>query len=1074
MRLLRACFTLWLFASCLAATATAQIQPTAPLNTFDLRVTVDKDTVRSYDTVRVQITFANKSGRDLSGFRVATIFPNVYEKYMSFIGVVRPPARGTEPFFADPIADMRWDIGDFTAGDADTIVYALRAECPPSDTLFLNYIATAHAFLTETSQNAATNILAGDCIPNDNYFPPADIALLIEPGRDSLKTGDTGSFSIKVTNKSNVVARQVYVIFEVPVGLQIDTAAVTPEYLSLEVRRFKADLAWFFAEMQPFEEHTLVVPFTVVAAPRRGSEQLTAIVRARHSRPDREPADNFAASLITVYPCYDLELYILHPPNGAVDPGQTETYEIGLRNKSTVALLDFRLQLDIDDGNAAANCYSVGDISHEGFPDAINESFSWRIDTLAAGDSTVRTITLRYDNIGSASPGQAINFNAAADSVFDGEPDLTPENNRISWTRDKNNTYDLVLSGDNARPSVPIGQMQTYELTVTNNSLVDLPAVDLRVYLVPEGATTLDNIVVSTGGSLREETDRYSITWRFDGFTPGQAYTRSFDAMISGIETGGTFCFRLDGEVDVVDGEVDTLNNRASWQTCASVITDLAITSLEPGSSTIPPGARRTIQIGYANLGSLTKENAVVRSTISPAPASSIYSIDASSISDAGTLVSENQIEWTISSLEPAAGGQRSFDLLFDRATGGGNFAVNVEAAIDPFDAQEENLANNKMAVDYQVQVRADLAITAIAPQPRSVDIGERARIDVDFANLGELDKERAIVRTRLAVTPAGLNWRLENVDGAGLVQQSATLLEWAITPLPAAPATNSGRRSFDIVFEGIERAGEYRLEVTAEIDPFDATDDAGNNRQSTNFTLRGAPVLELLGLEGRPSALVANDTVTCYFEYRNSGAFRADDARLNLTLSDDLLFVDWTFENQNPGVTSTGRAAEAQLGTLPPGFVGRARVTARTLDTRSLRARYPNGATVDVQQTISLAATGAASPNPVVHTARLNISAPGEKFHLSRNRFRPSEHGSLRIYFVVTQSAEVGFKIYNIAGELIRSFPPQVVDTDDQVVEFWDGRNDRGDRVASGLYYIYAVANYDHKQPVRNVVVIR
>jgi flagellar hook assembly protein FlgD len=73
-----------------------------------------------------------------------------------------------------------------------------------------------------------------------------------------------------------------------------------------------------------------------------------------------------------------------------------------------------------------------------------------------------------------------------------------------------------------------------------------------------------------------------------------------------------------------------------------------------------------------------------------------------------------------------------------------------------------------------------------------------------------------------------------------------------------------------------------------------------------------------------------------------------------------------------------------------------------------------------------------------------------------------------------VIDNTAVRFKIYNLAGELVRSFPPQPARIGGRVSALWDGRNDRGDYVGSGLYFVFAEVDYKRERPSRRLVVVR
>lgn len=120
------------------------------------------------------------------------------------------------------------------------------------------------------------------------------------------------------------------------------------------------------------------------------------------------------------------------------------------------------------------------------------------------------------------------------------------------------------------------------------------------------------------------------------------------------------------------------------------------------------------------------------------------------------------------------------------------------------------------------------------------------------------------------------------------------------------------------------------------------------------------------------------------------------------------------------------------------------------------------------------MAAANAPPPLSKSRSDRLPVPQLVEGFFLTRNKFQPETHGEVEIHFDVIKDANVGFKIYNLAGELVRSFAPRAGVVGSRVREIWDGRNDTGMFVASGLYFIFAEADYKSERPYRKLIVVR
>ncbi|MEA3475900.1 MAG: T9SS type A sorting domain-containing protein, partial [Candidatus Cloacimonadota bacterium] len=67
-----------------------------------------------------------------------------------------------------------------------------------------------------------------------------------------------------------------------------------------------------------------------------------------------------------------------------------------------------------------------------------------------------------------------------------------------------------------------------------------------------------------------------------------------------------------------------------------------------------------------------------------------------------------------------------------------------------------------------------------------------------------------------------------------------------------------------------------------------------------------------------------------------------------------------------------------------------------------------------------------------------------------SPNPFR----GSTEIRFTLSEPALAEVTIYNILGEKVRTLPPVVASEDTEASAYWDGRDESGEEVVSGIYF--------------------
>jgi len=114
---------------------------------------------------------------------------------------------------------------------------------------------------------------------------------------------------------------------------------------------------------------------------------------------------------------------------------------------------------------------------------------------------------------------------------------------------------------------------------------------------------------------------------------------------------------------------------------------------------------------------------------------------------------------------------------------------------------------------------------------------------------------------------------------------------------------------------------------------------------------------------------------------------------------------------------------------------------------------------------TVTLTATITLTPPPTF------TPTPGVILYLNQNHFEP-ERNALRIKMGFIQAAEAEVLIFTLSGRCIWNRTVLVLEPGYRQLS-WDGRNQAGERVASGLYFV--VLKIDgQKQAVRKLLVSR
>ncbi len=87
------------------------------------------------------------------------------------------------------------------------------------------------------------------------------------------------------------------------------------------------------------------------------------------------------------------------------------------------------------------------------------------------------------------------------------------------------------------------------------------------------------------------------------------------------------------------------------------------------------------------------------------------------------------------------------------------------------------------------------------------------------------------------------------------------------------------------------------------------------------------------------------------------------------------------------------------------------------------------------------------------------NPAAPGNgEVKLYNNLFNPAKGENARIDYTIENDGQVTIKLYNIVGELVRTLVDESRSTG-TYIESWNGKNDDGETVASGIYLCFIEA---------------
>lgn len=362
----------------------------------------------------------------------------------------------------------------------------------------------------------------------------------------------------------------------------------------------------------------------------------------------------------------------------------------------------------------------------------------------------------------------------------------------------------------------------------------------------------------------------------------------------------------------------------------------------------------------------------------------------------------------------------------------------------------------------------ADLVLECAPPHDRQTRFDATETYSLTVKNNSKIPLPASQLHVKLDT----LN-RATVLDSLVLDGERKLTKRWQIPQLKPDSAFSD---TFTVVIRPHNEPGVYGYFARAWVEPIAGENDTTNNRCEWKTTVAGEAKLSLGSINLTATKISFAETLAYSVSYKNEGNISARDVTLTLKLPDATTYLNGTAGNATGRIINfaySDGTALGQLGDLPPGFEGEVTIKLRVFNREDLLDKYRGQTSIDLVFSATASSRNADSVSQS-RTDALAIPKFAEAFYLSHNLFRPEQDNTVELYIDVTDNTAVRFKIYNVAGELVRSFPPQQVRIGGRASALWDGRNGRGDFVGSGLYFIFAKVDYKRERPSRRLVVVR
>jgi len=245
--------------------------------------------------------------------------------------------------------------------------------------------------------------------------------------------------------------------------------------------------------------------------------------------------------------------------------------------------------------------------------------------------------------------------------------------------------------------------------------------------------------------------------------------------------------------------------------------------------------------------------------------------------------------------------------------------------------------------------------------------------------------------------------------------------------------------------------AGDYNIKISAAIDSLEREpQDFADNMDTWNVSVTATPDVSLGPIGISPAQLTLRNMVEYTIPYSNDGNFAATNAILTIEKPDYTYLLYYI-----------------ALGDLAPGLSNVIIAGVRIYSYKQL----PGDLEPPLHLTLNSTLRHDLGEVSAFRSDDVSFNPAVADLILDKNIVAPTKF-PLKITFTASDFGNVDIKIYNLAGEFIKLVYTGPVEKGDSYVYQWDGTNEQGNPVSSGVYFVYAVSRFYNGY--KKVVIIR
>ncbi len=603
-------------------------------------------------------------------------------------------------------------------------------------------------------------------------------------------------------------------------------------------------------------------------------------------------------------------------------------------------------------------------------------------------------------------------------------------------------------------------ESREFTLRAYNRSLVALKNVNINVKIDDGNAGsniyTIQNF--SYGGN---NTNDESILWTVPLFAPQDSTELRLSILINHLEKTQDYSIRFTALIDTLGQladrahhDVNPENNQTTWAVRIDGTPGLAV-NIEADQATSMTNDSRTFKVTFANLSAAMLDSVHVRAYIQDGENGFNYYTLTSSLSGQNGRANPDttMLTWRFPALSKDETKTVSFTLKFDKIRlpyrDYPNFTIM--ATIDSVETEAAELADNISRCTVFIDGTPNLAVDLQETNNRtSLDPNGTATFRLRCQNLSSP-----------ITAPVDLSLFIEGQNIYTLGQLSNAIImnnQRIIWPLLALDFEQSIEQNFSLTVDKITQYGDYPFKLIASVDTVEVNQqEFSNNRDEWQISVNVYPDVTLGPIDLTPQRPLLKNVIQYRIPYGNRGNFTATNARMAIELPDYTFALSYTVQGVSYSFAdSTMTRFQIALGDLTPNFVGTVAVNLRIYAFKQLPASLRPPLPLNFKASI----TYDGGKVDAARADNVDFPLPITRLTLDKNLV-PSDQMPLQVIFTSGEFGDLAVKVYNLAGEFIATVYQGPVERGDTYTFLWNGLNEAGTPVASGVYFVYATAKF-------------